>query len=64
MKTANQKRGIRIVLTIPPNMYSRLENSANIMGVSVLDYIRYVIMNESKEEDRARSVFGKNDNNS
>jgi len=56
MKTANQKRGIRVVLTIPPNMYSRLETSSNIMGVSVLDYIRYVIMKESKEDDKNRTL--------
>jgi len=54
MNNTNSKRGRRLILTIPPNMYLILEQSADKMGVSVLDYIRYLIMKESKEDDKGR----------
>jgi hypothetical protein len=40
----------KLILTLPDDLYSKLKKASDQMGVHPLEYIRYLIMKDTKEK--------------
>lgn len=46
----------RIILTVSDDLYLMVENIARDMGVSVTEYIRYLILKSKEQENAANKL--------